>query len=157
MNKLNGGYIMIDAESSTLQADLKKAYESGRPVLYYENGKSVFGSVTITDNTYVFVSSVLYHRAFEVKNTTDGYDVYFDILTSYDGELTSDNIKSVVYNSINKFGYYDSRIAGANKYCITSYSDEDSIYYLYDDSGTIKLVLVDWSDLLASEIEIIEF
>ena len=42
MNKLNGGYIMIDGTSSTLQADLKKAYETGRPVLWYENDKSVY-------------------------------------------------------------------------------------------------------------------
>ena len=58
MNKLNGGYIMIDGASSTLQADLQKAYESGKPVLYYENGKSEFVTIVKLNNKYFAIGSL---------------------------------------------------------------------------------------------------
>ncbi len=75
MNKLNGGYIMIDGTSATLQADLKIAYETGKPVLYYENGKAEFATIKKGANKYIVFAGV--NNYIELTGTDQNDDEFF--------------------------------------------------------------------------------
>lgn len=88
MNKLNGGYIMIDGSSSTLQADLQKAYESTRPVLFYKDGAVYYANIKKANNKY-FAYTSNYKKSISITGTDENSNefqipVYTDILNWQD-------------------------------------------------------------------------
>ena len=75
MNKLNGGYVMVNGSSSTLQADLKKAYETGRPVLYYKDNKAYYADVKKKGDKY-FAYCTTYDHPLLVEGTNGDNETF---------------------------------------------------------------------------------
>ena len=51
MNKMNGGYVMVRHDAS--QDELKSAYESFKPVIYYDaTGRALYATITESGGTY---------------------------------------------------------------------------------------------------------
>lgn len=156
MNKLNGGYIMINAASSTLQADLKTAYETGRPVLYYDaTGKAEYATIAKRGDAYY------------VFKTNDYPKKYVIEITFEDGDIPSNNTVYFVLITKDNLLYMNSEVAedaqeffadlGAHSPdvlvqaqpllshdVIGGYlTDENTIIITYTDGGAVKYSVLD--------------
>lgn len=128
MNKLNGGYVMINLdETSTLAKQLLTASESGKPVIAYIDGKGNYAVIgSDTNFYYVYLpNNVMYsynklsgvlasgknivdkyiHRiglSFAISGTT--HVVYVEIINTKEDAYTSTN-KVQAIGAINTYGY----------------------------------------------------
>lgn len=157
MNKLNGGYIMIDGASSTLQADLKKAYETGRPVLYYESNKAYYARVMKEDNLYYVYKLNDYAKNYLIEiivdesgDLPDNTPIELTLITKDDLlHINSQNADDAqrLYNIITAkyVGQCLVRPAIIDTYdVIGGYILEDNeIVLLYNDNNTIKKIQID--------------
>lgn len=157
MNKLNGGYIMIDGSSSTLQADLKIAYETGRPVLYYdENGKSEFVKIYKFSNTKYGILS-LEQKGYNLSGKDANEDNFYFAVSSniinldeigYDLIVSSGITLVIEPSDETSYGGEDLNAFGG------SISGEGGILYCQPTSGTdVSYRVLDFLDATDVVIE----
>lgn len=168
MNKLNGGYIMIDGTSTTLQADLKTAYETGRPVLYYDaTGKAEYATITKKDNIYYVYKITDIAKTYTIDVVLgDGGDLPENskiriILTTTDDLLymNTDDPDTAQSNMETLGGYME--MAKIEPQIVSTYTilggymdDERQFNLLYNDNGTVKFTQLVWDYINSMEVHI---
>ena len=158
MNKMNGGYVMVAYNAS--QSELEKAYATKRPVIVYDaDNIGHYAEIKIKDNTYYVENVYLYSRTFDLEDSeTPSYSVRFNILTSFGGELTPDNVVDVILNAkMQSIDFTSIVVSGTTLTAFGGKADEDSIIYLYTDSHTIKESSFDWVDIITETTIITEY
>lgn len=155
MNKLNGGYIMIDATSSTLQADLKTAYETGRPVLYYENDKAQYATIVKKGDAYYVFKVNDYAKKYSIEMTFEDGDipstdtVYFEILTKNNLLYMNSEVAEDAQDFFAELGSYtpDCFVSAgplAGHDVLSGYlTDENTIVITYVDGSAVKVATLD--------------
>lgn len=71
MNKLNGGYSMINLDdTSTLKTQLEKAVASGKPIIAYKDGVGNYALVTSATNYYyIYLPNNKMYEFFTISST----------------------------------------------------------------------------------------
>ena len=120
MNKLNGGYVMVSHDAS--QDELKSAYESFKPVIYYDaTGRAFYATITELGGTYSvetlsgaiddLKAKKLYSHVVLFKddsNTSISILLYTNSNEPFTADTFKEHIKTLVNNvsiNINACGY----------------------------------------------------
>lgn len=113
MNYMNGGYVMIDLQSITLQTDLQKAYELHKPIVVYLGNKQAnYARVQKIGSKYFAICDRQYWTI--TASGKDENDAEFSFVLGTDIMNYKDIIGETLLNHAFTFAKTDETIIGGN-------------------------------------------